>query len=470
MLVLFCTEARAHPQTGAVPTGSKPAEAPQDPIVKDVRSLTQADLGAIRDRMVPLVERYAGRKFKSKPKIQVTHNSTLGQILNAEFEAQFGHMFPTLAKKELERFTSTMAGVTSLGLLGKFDTDSKVLYILPGMFDIMVKAKKISKRHELELLTLIVAHELTHALQDTWFPLSVAIAGIDDQSGMHAYSGCIEGHATYIQDLIAKELGIEAAAREYHTLLVGKKTKARMDFALRYQRSLSSFYYSRGARFFEALVKKRGKSAAWELLENPPIRSDYLYGSPLTRRKDADPKAASPQLLAELAPLFTKRPRQIMASTADQTLLRCLLVSGRQETVDAILRPLREAWFVQTGSFPRMGLALGMRFADEKSAKSFFDAAPRILNDELHLSTGYKALLRTDFQLDGLPLRDSKLGMDQTKLTYTFRKGKFGQVKGEIRWYQKGKHVIQIDISNMLTKSAQLDKMAQRALTLMTQR
>ena len=437
---------------------------------KSVRSIRQADLDSIRDKVLPLVECHAGRKFKSIPKLEIIHNSSLRLILKDEFGEQFKRQFPTLTDRELKRSVSQLASLTSRSLLGKFDFHSKVLYILPRKFDQLASTGQITKGTQLDLLTIIVAHELTHALQDSCFPLGKAIAKIHDQAGMHAYSGRIEGHATYIQDLVAKDLQLEDSAKEYHALLVGNKVKGTKNFALRYKRQLSTFYYSSAARFFKALEKEGGKEAVWKLFENPPHRSDFLHDFSAWNSKKATPPAENSQLLAPLARLITRRPRQTMASTADQTLLRCFLASASIKQTDEILNPLRQAWFVQVGGYPTMGLILGMKFADRQSAKRFFEVAPMLIHDELSNSTGYQSKLQDQVKLDGQAPSQTNAILDRTDLSYIYRKDKFGQVKGRIHWYLQNRYVIQVDISNFRTKAAQMDKIAQHALALMTTR
>ena len=464
--------AGGHAQSpGASQPDTRPAQTASSrpgSLERSVRSLRQADLDAIRDRVIPLIEKHTGRKFKSIPKLEFAHNSRIGRILSSEIEVQIRNQFPSLAKKELEHMASQTASQLSLNLLGKFDLESRVLYILPGMFEILVKKKKIPKDRERQLLELVVAHELTHALQDQYLSLSSLYSRVRDQASLHAISGAIEGHATWIQDEIAKDLHLEKAAKDYHDLLPGAVGKGAKLFGQRYQRDLYISYYSRGAAFFARLVKSRATQASWTFLEHLPDNSNFLYRSALPESLEITPSKVDkkPQLLAGLARLFTKRPHSIAASTADQSLLRSFLQQAPRKQVDEILAPLERAWFVQAGNPSRMGFTMAMEFRDADAARHFFEATPKFIHRELGRALLYESKLTL---MPPLPLKPPEAfgsHTDRTQVTYTYLKGRFGQTKGDIRWYRHGRHVVQIDITNLRMTSDQMDAMARRALSL----
>lgn len=456
---------------GASPPDTRPAQTASSrpgSLLRSVRSLRQADLDAIRDRVIPLIEKHAGRKFKTIPKLLFAHNSRIGRILSSEIEVQIRNQFPSLTKRELEHTVSQMASQMSLNLLGKFDLESRVLYILPGMFEILVKKKKIPKDRERQLLELVVAHELTHALQDQYLSLSTLYSRVRDQAYLHATSGAIEGHATWIQDQVAKDLHLEKAAKAYHDLLQGAVAKGAKLFGQRYQRDLNLSYYSRGAAFFARLVKSRGTQASWTFLEHLPENSNFLYRSTLPESLETTPSKVDkkPQLLAGLARLFTKRPHSVIASTADQSLLRGFLQHAPRKQVDEILDPLERAWFVQAGNPSRMGFTMAMEFRDADAAKRFFEATPKFIHRELGRALFYESKLTWMPSLPLKPPEASGAGTELTQVTYTYLKGRFGQTKGEIRWYLRGRHVVQIDITNLRMTGDHMDAMARRAFTL----
>ena len=456
------------PETAASKPATQDETAPEPTSVKH---LTQAELDAIRDQVQPLVERYAGRKFASKPKVVLAHNSTVGRILDRELDAQFVKQFPNLTKSERKRVVAATASAMSLNLLGKIDTQSQALYILPGMFDILLKSKLIPAAQERHLLTLVVAHELTHLLQDEAFHLEERLGALEDQAELHAFNGAIEGHATHVQNLVAKDLGLDEAAQAYRDLLLGTRKPSAVGFTQSYMRALPHIYYTLGAEFFDSLVKNGGTDAAWKFFENPPKQSTYLFSREAWDPKQVPHANRDPQRLAGLAKFFGKRPRRIMASTADQTLLRCFLMKASLEQADKLLDPLRRAWFVQIGILPAMGLTLGMEFEDEASAKRFFEQVPKLVLKELESSKGYETRLATEtLRADTETTRQAELGPKETSLIYTFRKGKFGQVKGLLRWHQQGRYVVQIDIRNLRTQPSGLDAMATTALALLRQR
>jgi len=468
MLLTLLAPAGLYAQDSTTPASKPTAQSQPATQHTGVRKLTQPELDAIRDHVQPLVEKHAGRKFTSKPKVVLAHNSTVGRILNRELKAQFTKQFPNLTKSELKRVVAASASAMALGLLGKIDTQTQALYILPGMFDILTKSKLIPAEEERNLLTLVVAHELTHLLQDDVFHLEKSLGALGDQAELHAFNGAIEGHATYVQNQVGKDLGLDAAAQAYRDLLLGSKKSATLAFGNSYARALPHIYYSLGAEFFETLVTEGGTDAAWKFFENPPKQSTYLFDHGSWDPKTVPQVNKDPQRLAALAKFFGKRPRRIMASTADQALLRSFLVKAPREQVDKILQPLQRAWFVQVGILPSMGLTLAMEFEDAASAKRYFEQVPAKVLWELNSNSGYKTQLSTEaLRADAKAAREAELGMKETSLTYTFRKGKFGQVQGLLRWHQHDRYVIQIDTRNLRTTPTQLDAMAKIALELL---
>ncbi len=123
------------------------------------------------------------------------------------------------------------------------------------------------------LVKTIIAHELTHALQDQYIDLETKKRRVPGTEEMHALSAIIEGHATFIERNIGRQLGIryfksdKRADYEFKTPLLRHVTSKDSPFALK---------YSKGVEFIEYHFDKGGNPLLWDILENPPIETSMI--------------------------------------------------------------------------------------------------------------------------------------------------------------------------------------------------
>lgn len=434
-------------------------------------TLTQEKVDAIRDRMLVLVEKHSGRKFRKRPKMVIAKAAQVANRLSVEILDQYRFQFPRSRERDLKRQATSFAQSMALGLLGKFDFRSKVLYVTPRRFDQLVKLELLLPEDKQALLELVVAHELTHALQDESFDL--VKRPYRGQAALNAWQVVIEGHATYLQNVIARELGYERAARAFDDVVLGRKLKYARAFALRYQRLNSIAFYYEGSRYFADLVAARGKGAQWQPFANPPRNASFALDKELRAKSieaasdaaagtGATPKALAaqekqddPGLLYELAPLYGKRIRSGLASTMGQETLRGLFLFADPVELSRVLRPIRRAHFLQCGRGAGQAITCAMRFVDAAAAKGFVRAANSWVRAELEGESSI-AIESAD-----------ELGSAAAGFDFSSNKGKVGQVLGVFRWFREGSQVIQIDATNLRLGGVKIEAIAKRAFELM---
>src|SRR5262249_58049133 len=101
-----------------------------------------------------------------------------------------------------------------------------------------------------ELFELLVAHELTHALQDQQLDLLARLSALADQDRLHTFNARIEGHAVFVHERIGEELGYTDAIAAFRQLVspsaeLGTATAATA-FQLRWSRMLRPMDYPGG--------------------------------------------------------------------------------------------------------------------------------------------------------------------------------------------------------------------------------
>lgn len=182
--------------------------------------LTQQQLGALVDSLMPGVARAAGLDFKATPRSAVRTRDQVRQFLLSKLATELPP----------ERLDGLVSAYRLLGLLpdtldvrglfvelyteqvaGFYDPDSSTLYAVGGS--------------DPTQLRLILAHELVHALQHQYIPLDSILADRSDADRTAAAQAVLEGQATLasLQSLFpdtdfAGDDGIWATIREQLTM------------------------------------------------------------------------------------------------------------------------------------------------------------------------------------------------------------------------------------------------------------
>jgi hypothetical protein len=147
----------------------------------------------IAEEVVPEIEQAVGLSYKSPPRIQVRSRNQMRSYIDAKIRAE-------LPQQEVERLSlayrlfglipdtldlrALLAELYYEQVVGYFDPDSSTLYLPEGM--------------DPALLRFTVAHELVHALQDQYVPLSELLSADQDNDRRAAAQAMLEGQATLI--------------------------------------------------------------------------------------------------------------------------------------------------------------------------------------------------------------------------------------------------------------------------------
>lgn len=262
-----------------------PKENQNDQMKEAEPAYTLEDAQRYVAELVPMIEEVAGRKFTTVPEVRLVKRRELVPVMAQEIAPQLRGLFGNDAI-DVNSFARLSAKGSAPAVLGKYGVKDHILYLLPGNIDALERVVKISPMHREGLIKLIIAHELTHALEDQHVDLAGQIAKATTAEKVLALSATHEGYAVYVQDGVAEKLKANSTAREMARMLAIAITPSPPTTFLGQNGSLQTFreVYLGGRDFIDWHIQKQGMDTAWQILANPPVKTRMilhpeLYGN-----------------------------------------------------------------------------------------------------------------------------------------------------------------------------------------------
>ena len=236
--------------------------------------------------VLPMVEQSAAATFKTRPTIRLASRCEVIDSLSRDLIPQLARQLPNHSELQIYVNARIMAISMGVTLLGKYGFHDKVLYLLPeNLFPIMDKAR-IARSNTEGLLKMIMAHELTHALQDQEVDLIETIGNRPDDEAATAFNAIIEGHAVFVQDSVGTSLGYDKEILEFARLLTAGKVEEQNtldDLVARQQEAMFEQIYLGGRKFIEYIYLTYGRARIWAVYRSLPLQASVI----------ADPKSYS---------------------------------------------------------------------------------------------------------------------------------------------------------------------------------
>ena len=209
-----------------------------------------------------------------------------------------------------------------------YDPDEKKL-VLPESLSagMALNAVQLVSRRDV-LGEMVLAHELTHALQDQHFSIGEKLRPSKDDDQSLALRALIEGDATLAGfGFVLGEIDDEKLATIQH-LLQGSMDQARSSLAHLPEAIVESmlFQYYGGLTFVSRLFKERGWAGVNALYAAPPLSSEQLL-HPEKFFEALDPPTAIelPDLAASLGPEWSEIENDTLGELMVRVLLRRFL-------------------------------------------------------------------------------------------------------------------------------------------------
>ncbi len=264
----------------------------QELLREDGMAFTTEEAQVFVRELMPLVEKSTGKEFIQTPEVVLVDRKGLQWPLVRDLLPQLRIFIKDMSENQLVQVATRRVNSMAPFLLGKYGMEDKILYLLPGNFLPLLKLSKINERHAKSIIKLIIAHELTHALQDQEVDLWKKCKNVNGPEESEALEAAMEGHAVFVQEQVAKQLGLDDTAIEYSRLLVGG-TITHKDATMEMVRKKSSARFEQiylgGKRFIEYYYNKGGNKRVWNILKAPPVETSMISNpeaySPVRKKK-----------------------------------------------------------------------------------------------------------------------------------------------------------------------------------------
>jgi len=234
-----------------------------------VDPLSEEGLAAAAAVVVPLVEKHAGRSFVEAPAIDRAEGEAFAAGVASENQLIYDRVFaasPELVRRRLAEQTSA---ATEHMVLGKYGIQTDTLYMAPG--PLRATAERLEGDRLGDVVKVIMAHELTHALQDQHTPFEGLLAAVRDQDHLHAASGSWEGFATWVEQQVAADLGLSDVFWELTAVQGWGPEGLTNPMAFEVWAR-----YGQGRRFVEH-HHGQGVDHLWTVLAHPPSHTRMLF-------------------------------------------------------------------------------------------------------------------------------------------------------------------------------------------------
>lgn len=222
---------------------------------------TESDVRAYVRELMPLVEKAAGRRFKSIPTIKLVTSSQLVDVLVDDQKLYQDVKWPEIPpeQRNLQAWRESTAAASTY--LGRYGMKAKILYMIPENLQPVMKQVGIDRQYEQAIVKLIVAHELTHALQEQYDLIQLYRRANNKDKGV-ALDAIFEGQAMFVQEKVATKLRLQDAEKQLLRAMAG---------------SYNSNTYIGGLKFIDWHYRKGGNGRIWQILSSPPSKPSMIF-------------------------------------------------------------------------------------------------------------------------------------------------------------------------------------------------
>jgi hypothetical protein len=257
-----------------VPTTPRPFSSSQESSASESTTTTTEpqDLESVVLDIESFVERERGLKYKHRVSVRLAGEGEFQRLLLTDFDKELpalqeeqqvlialGLVPPGTDVVEAER------SLLSIGVVGFFDPETKQL---------VVRGQEITP-----YVREVLAHELTHALDDQWFDLNRPQLDNPDDESSFGFSGLAEGNARRIENAYLSSLSSaeqDQASMEEAQLIAQHPELFRLPGVLL---TLAQAPYDEGPKFVQALLDSGGQAALDNAFVSPPVTSEQILDS-----------------------------------------------------------------------------------------------------------------------------------------------------------------------------------------------
>jgi len=226
------------------------------------------ELKSVVAELVPIVEEQAGRKFFHIPELVIADAGILADVL---YEEQI-HLLQNLVKldeAESRESAHRTSSNLSYAFVGKYGFLDKKLYVVSDGIRDALAQRGVSPELIEPVIEIVLAHELTHALQDQHTDLDKVVSSRVDADAVMAVNCLVEGHAVWVHERVGSALGHDDALIIVRDIL-GYGDRGHDISNMSSGAFYTSYVYGKGRAFVDHHVRTGGVEATWRMLVNPP--------------------------------------------------------------------------------------------------------------------------------------------------------------------------------------------------------
>jgi hypothetical protein len=314
------------------------ARAQQDAVVPPAvnpQAATHADFIAAADEVLNQMSQITGLRLRAPLKKSLRSREEIRAYVIKQMDEE---------KKPAERYAGARSA-EAFGLLPKgFNLDKFLVEILTeqveGLYDPKTQEFYIADWSPLEDQRMVMAHELTHALEDQHFQIEAwEHAARPNEDAELARDAVLEGSAM-------------AAMMDYLMLGTGRSIKDIPDFdpsmlmgdlgttpalqkAPPFIKDSLMFPYMNGLTFSATILRPTGWSGISRLFEKPPVSTQQILHPALYQSGKIPANVSLPSLERQLGPNWAKLDENVMGEFGWKEVLKQFLDNDRAKTMAA---------------------------------------------------------------------------------------------------------------------------------------
>jgi hypothetical protein len=349
---------RAQQATTASPAAAQPA-------------VNRAEFAATADEVLQQVSQITGLKLLTPVKKTLRSRDEIRAYVLREMDDE---------KNPTERYAEARSA-EAFGLIPKgFALDDFMVDLLTeqiaGLYDPKAREFYIADWIPIDDQRMVMAHELTHALQDQHFQIEVWVkAARPNDDAELARESVLEGSAMAAMiDFLLKGTGHSAEDLPAidPSLFAGDMSKSpKLQEAPQFLKDGMIFPYFGGLTFSTAILKSAGWNGLSAVFAKPPISTQQIMHPALYKSGKTPAAVAIPSFQKLLGPDWTKMDENVMGEFGWVEILKQFLG-------EKIAKPLAAAWdgdryaLYEQKQTKRLVLIARLRLDSEEHASQFF--------------------------------------------------------------------------------------------------
>jgi hypothetical protein len=342
---------------------ARPLAAPQ--------AATQADFIAAADEVLSQMSEITGLRQRTPLKKSLRSREEIRAYVIKQMDEE---------KKPAERYAGARSA-EAFGLLPKgFDLDKFLVEVLTeqveGLYDPKTQEFYIADWSPIDDQRMVMAHELTHALEDQHFQIEAwQHAARPNEDAELARDAVLEGSAmAAMMDYLM--LGTGHSIQDIpdfdpSTLMGDLGASPALKEAPPFIKDSLMFPYMNGLTFSAAVLRPTGWSGLSRIFERPPVSTQQILHPSLYQSGKIPTNVSLPSLEKLLGPSWVKLDENIMGEFGWKEVLKQFLDSDRAKTMAAAWDGDWYALYEQKEN-KRLVLAARLHLDSEEHASRFF--------------------------------------------------------------------------------------------------